>query len=99
MANAGLLKGVKATCFPSQAANLKEKIAGLEKGLAALLGTSTTPPKARHTMSVAGRARVAAAQRARWAKVKAAKGKPAAKPARKKISAVGIARIRAAKQA
>lgn len=25
LANAGLLKGVKATCFPSQAANLKEK--------------------------------------------------------------------------
>jgi 2C-methyl-D-erythritol 2,4-cyclodiphosphate synthase len=60
-----------------QAANLKEKIVALEKELSQLLGSATKPavvkaPKKRG-MSVAGRARVAAAQRARWAKFKAAK--------------------------
>ncbi len=50
-------------------------------------------------MSAAGRARIAAAQKARWATVKAAKtAKPVvAKPAKKKrkMSAAGIAKIRA----
>jgi 2C-methyl-D-erythritol 2,4-cyclodiphosphate synthase len=60
-----------------QAANLKEKIAALEKELHQLLGSATKPavvkvPKKRG-MSAAGRASVAAAQRARWAKIKAAK--------------------------
>jgi hypothetical protein len=31
------------------------------------------PAKKKHTMSAAGRARIAAAQKARWAKLKAAK--------------------------
>ena len=47
-------------------------------------------------MSAAGRARIAAAQRARWAKVKAAKA--TARPKRK-ISAAGRARIAAAQKA
>ena len=50
-------------------------------------------------MSAAGRAAVAAAQKARWAKVKA--GKPAAKASAKKskMSAAGRAKIAAAQKA
>jgi hypothetical protein len=91
---------------PSQlrkAASLKEKIATLEKQLAQLEGTkvvsapASKPVKKKGGMSAAGRARVAAAQKARWAKIKAAKAKPAAK--KKKISAAGIAKIKAAQKA
>lgn len=64
-----------------QAANLKEKIAGLEKQLAAILGSSAPAIKAptakpankKRKMSAAGRAKIAAAQKARWAKIKASK--------------------------
>ena len=64
-----------------QAANLKDNIASLEKKLNAILGApaSTTnssvvkPVKRKGKMSAAGRARIAAAQKARWAKIKAAK--------------------------
>lgn len=64
-----------------KAAKLKDRIAKLEKQLNSLLGASSPvktakaaaqAPKKR-TMSAAGKARIAAAQRARWAKVKAAK--------------------------
>ncbi len=61
-----------------QAANLKEKIADLQKQLDAILGGSAAkanvPEKLkRRKMSAAARAKIAAAQRARWAKVKAKK--------------------------
>lgn len=64
-----------------QAANLKEKIARLEKELNAILDapapsatTSTVKAtKKKSKMSAAGRAKIAAAQKARWAKIKAAK--------------------------
>ena len=62
------------------AADIKEKIASLEKELATIIGAPATaetpvvkPAKKKRTMSAEGRARVAAAQRARWAKIKAAK--------------------------
>lgn len=64
------------------AADIKEKIVSLQKELAAILGASAFAPAAaplaaapskKRTMSVEGRARVAAAQKARWAKIKAAK--------------------------
>jgi hypothetical protein len=93
----------------SQAANLKEKIVTLEKQLAQLLGATAKvaaapAPKKKGGMSAAGKARIVAAQKARWAKIKAAKGKvaaPAAKPAKKKfvMSAAGKARIVAAQKA
>jgi hypothetical protein len=59
-----------------KAASLKEKIATLEKELAAIFNTSAPaakPAKKKGKMSAAGRARIAAAQKARWAKIKAAK--------------------------
>ena len=65
-----------------QAANLKEQIAGLEKQLAAIFGSGTeaavVKPVKKGGMSAAGRARIAAAAKLRWAKVRAAKTKPAA---------------------
>ena len=86
-----------------QAANLKEKIAALEKELNQLFGSTAKPvaspaPKKRRKMSVAGRARLVAALKARWAKVKAAKS---AKPAKKKftMSAAARAKISAAAKA
>ena len=86
-----------------QAANLKEKIVALEKELNQLFGSTAKPvaspaPKKRRKMSVAGRARLVAALKARWAKVKAAKS---AKPAKKKftMSAAARAKISAAAKA
>ena len=86
-----------------RAADLKEKIGALNKELASILGApASTPAKARKKrgMSAAGRAAVAAAQKARWAKIKAQK--PAAKaPSKKKrtMSAAAKAKISAAAKA
>jgi hypothetical protein len=60
-----------------RAADIKDKIQSLEKELEQILGSSTKPvataaPKKRRKMSAAGRARISAAAKARWAKVKAA---------------------------
>jgi len=81
---------------------LKEKIADLERELSSLIGTSSAGPSTRKGgMSAAGRARIAAAQKKRWAKIKA--GLPAsaaaAKPAKRKMSAAGRAAISAAAKA
>jgi hypothetical protein len=62
-----------------QAASIKEKIAALEKQLVKLAGSEVAVPakagRKKRRMSAAGRARIAAAARARWARVKAAKKK------------------------
>jgi len=61
-----------------QAIAIKEQIEALETELAAIFGAgpaTVTPeaaPTGKRTMSAAGRARVAAAQRARWARQKGA---------------------------
>jgi hypothetical protein len=60
----------------NRAADLKEKIAKLERKLVEILGAEVSagePVKKRKGMSAAGRARVAAAQKARWAKIKGTK--------------------------
>ena len=101
-----------------QAADLKEKIVALENELSQLLGSSakavaapgaSTAPKKMGGMSAAGKAKIAAAQKARWAKINAAKSAPAAKPvvpvvaksAKKKfvMSAAAKAKISAAAKA
>ena len=61
-----------------RAANIKDKIQSLENELGRILGDSTksitaVAPKKKRKMSAAGRRRIAAAQKARWAKIKAAK--------------------------
>jgi hypothetical protein len=62
-----------------RAADIKEKIESLQNELNQILGSSTeavaiVAPKKRRRMSAAGRARISAAAKIRWAKVKA-KGK------------------------
>jgi hypothetical protein len=76
-----------------KAADIQEKIEWLQEELGQLLGgpaeTSTTEaPKKIWKMSAAGRARIAAAARARWAKIKGSAPK-------RKMSAQGLANIRA----
>jgi hypothetical protein len=63
-----------------RAAAVKEQIQSLEIELDRIFGSSNKPvavaaPKKRRKMSAAGRAKISAAAKARWAKVKAAKGK------------------------
>ncbi|MGA3282920.1 MAG: hypothetical protein ABSD57_00475 [Verrucomicrobiota bacterium] len=88
-----------------RAAAIKDKIQSLENELGRVLGSPTKPaavaaPKKRRKMSAAGRARIAAAARARWAKVKGKKSKtaPARKPKRQ-MSAAAKAKISAAAKA
>jgi hypothetical protein len=84
-----------------RAAGIKHKIETLQKQFARLLGgTAGAAPGKRRKLSAAGRARIAAAARARWAKVKGRKS--AAKPVRKvrrKMSAAARAKIAAAARA
>ena len=95
-----------------KAANLKDKIEALTKELTGLLGASVSATKAakpvKKGMSAASRAKIAAAVKLRWAKVKAAKNSPkavvksvvGAKPVKKrKMSAAGRASIVAAQKA
>lgn len=77
---------------------LKQERDRLDKAIAAinpLTGNAGTRARTgRRTMSTAARAKIAAAQRARWAKTKGSQAKP-----KRKISAAGLARIRAAQKA
>ncbi len=80
------------------AANIQEKIQSLQKKLAQILGATAEPaasdaPKKRK-MSAAGRKAIAAAAKARWAKINASKAKPA-KKARRKLTAAAKARLSA----
>jgi hypothetical protein len=71
---------------------------------AAATGTDHAGPRKRRTISKAGRARIAAAQRARWAAQKKQHAQPAkpagpaqpAKPKKRKLSAAGLKAIREA---
>jgi hypothetical protein len=91
-----------------RAANIKDQIDALTQQLNSILGGSVSVFAAKAPkggMSAAGRARIAAAQKARWAKIHGAKGgtqaaKPAM-PAKRKgaMSAAGRARIVAAQKA
>ena len=85
-----------------RAADIKDKIESLQKQLTRLLGGTggATTPRKRRKMSAAGRRKIAAAQKARWANVKGRKSatKPV-KKARRKMSAAGRAKIAAAAKA
>jgi hypothetical protein len=67
---------------------------GLNAALAAFSGTYTRASK-RHKMSAASRRKIAAAQRARWAKQKGQKVVPI-KAGKRRISPQGLANIKAA---
>jgi hypothetical protein len=82
-----------------KAADIKERIDALQDQLSTILGEVPTPaateaPK-RKKVSAAGKARMRAAQIARWAAIKGTT--PTAKPEKKakKMSAQGLANIRA----
>jgi hypothetical protein len=83
-----------------QAANLKDQISKLEKELGSILGVSAPAAASRKKskMSAAGRARIVAAAKARWAKAKKIKPVPVVKK-QSKISAAGRAKIAAASKA
>jgi hypothetical protein len=83
-----------------RAATIKEKIDSLQSELDRLLGSSTlSASNGRRTMSASARAKIAAAQKARWAKVNGKKtGKPV-KTGRRKMSAAARAKIAAAAKA
>jgi hypothetical protein len=93
------------TLSPTQlrkAADIQEKIQLLQEELGQLLGGETSTPAQtaeapkKRKVSAAGRARMRAAQIARWAKIKGTA--PSAKPAKtgkRKMSAEGLANIRA----
>ena len=82
-----------------KAADLIEKIGSLEAQLASYIGGSSSAPAAaprkRSKMSAAGRARIIAAQKARWAKVKAKSGVKPAKAKKRSMSAAAKAKIAA----
>jgi len=88
-----------------RAAKIKDQIDALNKQLNSILGGSVAAPIAKAPkggMSAAGKARIAAAQRRRWAKIHAAKGgSKVVTPSktRPKISPEGLARIKAAQKA
>jgi hypothetical protein len=97
-----------------RAAEIKDKIQSLEGELSRILGpshtVSMTAAKPKRKMSAAARARIAAGQKARWAKVKGSKSAMApvqksklqiSPTAKAKISAAAKARwakVRAAKK-
>src|SRR5207247_2454813 len=77
-----------------------QQVNALDTAIRALSGlNSTRATRGHRTMSAAARARIAAAQRARWAKVKGQRKVVVAIAPRLKISAAGLARIRAANKA
>ncbi len=79
---------------------LTKQIQGVSAALAAF-GATYTRGSVTRKLSVAGRARIAAAQRARWAKVKAKgdKGNIVAMPKRRTLSAAARKKIAAAQRA
>jgi hypothetical protein len=86
-----------------KAADLQEKIQSLQEELGQLLGSDlsipaqpTESPKKRK-FSAAARAKMRAAQKARWARIKgtAPEAEPAPAPKKRKMSAQGLANIRA----
>jgi hypothetical protein len=82
------------------AANIKDQIASLQKQLSQVLGSAPTGAPSGATpkrkMSAAGRARIAAAQKARWSRVKGAKAPAtAAHQPKGKMSAAAKAKLSA----
>lgn len=76
-----------------RAADVQDKIASLQKQLHQILGSPATDQngapakKHRRRMSAAARAKIAAAQRARWAKQLGKKARKSATKPRRKVSA------------
>ena len=82
-----------------QIANLKEKIDSLQAELTRLVGGTASGSRRKLGMSAAGRARIAAAQRARWAKFHARKPSKASAKSKRTLSAAARSKIAAAARA
>ena len=86
-----------------RAATIKEQIDALESELGKILGgggaTQTTTTNGRRTMSASARARIGAAQKARWAKVKGRGAAKAAPSGKRRMSPAARAKIAAAAKA
>jgi hypothetical protein len=85
-----------------RAAVIKDQIEALESELGQILGGSAGVIRAnngKRTMSASARARIAAAQRARWAKVKGKRGGKSSGGSGRKMSAAARAKIAAAARA
>jgi hypothetical protein len=83
---------------------VERQLSGLNAALAAFAGVykSSAVPKPRRKISAKGRARIAAAQRARWARVNGKKVVPIAKgskPGKRTMSASARRKIAAAQRA
>jgi hypothetical protein len=78
-----------------RAADIKDKIESLQKELTRLLGSTDGPaaPRKRRKMSAAARAKIAAAQKARWAKQRGGKAPKLAGKPRRKVSAAARKRL------
>jgi hypothetical protein len=88
--------------YQSQLTTISAKIADIKAQLgqrgpgpprATATGTDHAGPQKRRTMSAAGHAKIAAAQRARWAAQKQQQAAPE-KPKKRKLSAAGLKAIR-----
>ena len=74
-----------------------QQVNALDTAIKALSGlNSTGATRGRRTMSAAARARISAAQKARWAKVKGQQKVVSIAPKRRRMSAAGLANIRKA---
>jgi hypothetical protein len=87
-----------------RAADIKDKIESLQNELTRIIGSPakvvSATPKKRRKMSASGRARIAAAVKARWAKVKGTRSKAAtAQKPKRQMSATARAKIAAAAKA
>jgi hypothetical protein len=79
---------------------LKKQMEGISAALAAFGATYTNRAGTGRKLSAAGRARIAAAQRARWAKLKGKSGiKVAAAPKKRTMSVAAPRKIAAAQRA
>jgi hypothetical protein len=84
-----------------RALEIKQRIESLERELAQLgggAGNRSGSRRPRRQMSAAARGRIAAAQRARWAKHRKAKPAASASAGKRKMSAAARARIAAAQR-
>jgi hypothetical protein len=78
-----------------RAADIKDEIEALQSKLAGLLGSTdgAAAPSKRRKMSAAARAKIAAAQRTRWAKQHGANTPKATAKPRRKLSAAARKRL------
>jgi hypothetical protein len=82
-----------------RAAAIKEQIDALQSELGKILGGASESGNGRRTMSASARARIAAAQKARWAKVKGNSAGKSNGSRRRRMSPAARAKIAAAAKA